>query len=235
MKEQLINLNSKLLKIWPLAVVITGLLLSASITFASFTLQTKREVIIERPVEKAVLGIEASPSATPVPSIEPSPSVLTIIAPPKPPIKPSPSAAAVSSPAATPAPQNPVPVIIQVVSTPTPTASPSPSPSLEPSPTPVAQKVSIEIKQPDSQINFDLEITEGINVCQAMQKAKDEGKINSISISDKYLESFGTLFVEEINGYKNNWVFTVNGESPNGCSLVTLKNGDKVAWEFLNL
>lgn len=248
MKEQikikLTNLKSE--KIWPLAIVITGLLLSASITFASFSIITRKEVIAQKPVEtQAVLGLKASASTTPtaIPSLEPSPIIVKIIPSPKPSIKPTPTTIATSAPVvisqSNPNPQNTSPIIIQIVSTPSPSPSsspsPSPSPSLEPSPSPVVRTVAVEIKQPDATLNFDLEITNEMNVCQVMQKAKDQGKINSISISDKYLESFGTLFVEEINGYKNNWTFTVNGESPNGCSLVTLKNGDKVAWEFLNL
>lgn len=245
MKEQInkiLNLTPE--RIWPFAIVITGLMLSASITFASFTLTTRKEVIVEKPIEtKAVLGLEtSSPTPEIVSSIIPLPPAPIIIPTPKPSTKPTP----VPSPSSVAASQqnNPTsqtnnPVIIQVIATPTPspsqTPTPEPSPSINPSPSPVAQKISIEIKQPDTQINFDLEITEGINPCQALQKAKDEGKINSLTISDKYLASFGTLLVEEINGYKNNWVFTVNGQSPNGCSLITLKNGDKVIWEFLNL
>lgn len=246
MKEQIKNriTNLKPEKIWPLAIVVTGLLLSASITFASFSLTTKREVIIEKPTEaKSVLGIEVSPSATLIPipnsSIAPSPSAFTGTPSPKPSIKPSPSATSTPIPTSQQSsiPQSTNPIIIQIIATPTPVPSqtPIPSPTLEPSPSPITQKIAVEIKQPDSQINFELEITDGINVCAAMQKAKDEGKINSLTINDKYLESFGTLFIEEINGYRNNWVFTVNGESPVGCSQSILKNNDKLNWEFLNL
>lgn len=246
MKEQISKLlNLKPERIWPFAIVITGLMLSVSITFASFSFTTRKEVIVERPLEAKVLGVEATPIAEPstTPLPEASLSDFKIVSSPKPSIKPSASPLASFSPLVSSQPssnsQNSSPVIIQIVATPTPAPSqnttPSPSPSLEPTPAPATKKVTIEIKQPDNAFSFDIEITEGINACAVMQKAKDEGKINSVTISDKYLESFGTLLVEEINGFKNNWVFTVNGESPNGCSLVTLKNGDKVSWEFLNL
>lgn len=244
MKEQINRLISKPEKIWPFAIVITGLMLSASITFASFSLGTKREVLVEKPIQtQEVLGLEATASAVlaPSPSAQPSPSVLKIIPTPKPSVQPSvvPTSTPAGSSQQTNSSSQSTPVIIHIIATPVPSPflspSPSPSPSSEPSPSPIAQKVVIEIRQPDAQINFELEITEGINVCQVMEKAKEAEKINSLTISDKYLESFGTLLVEEINGFRNNWVFTVNGESPNGCSLITLKNGDKVAWEFLNL
>lgn len=237
MKKLIENLKPE--KIWPFAIVITGLMLSASITFASFSFSAKREVVIEKPTEsKSVLGLEVtvSPTPSPIPSTAASLTATNAYkATPTP--KPSATPVAVPTPVTNSNPQNPTPVIVQIISTPAPVASltPEATPTSEPSPSPVAQKIAVEIKQPDAQMNFELEIIEGIDACAALQKAKDEGKINSLTISDKYLESFGTLLIEEINGYKNNWVFTVNGESPNGCSLINLKNGDKVVWEFLNL
>lgn len=257
MKEQIRNkVTIHFKRIWPFAIVLTGLLLSASITFASFSFLTNNKSLVEKPVEKeAVLGLEvnasAAPTLGPVLPVTPSPSIIKKVIPSaKPSVSPTPSPSPVLAPSPVANSQSnnsnsPSTSSQNSQSTPTPTPTVSPSPDVvpspsasstpSPSPSPAAQMISMEIKQPDATFNFNVEISEGMNVCQVMQKAKDEGKINSLTINDKYLATFNTLLIEEINGYKNSWVFTVNGESPMGCSLTSLKNEDKIAWEFLNL
>lgn len=94
-------------------------------------------------------------------------------------------------------------------------------------------QVNLEIKNGDSSSNFSIGISENMNVCDVLSKARDEGKISSVSFDDSYMETFKSKFVTEINGIKSNWVFKVNGTSPLGCSLYTVKNSDKIEWETL--
>ena len=109
---------------------------------------------------------------------------------------------------------------------PTPTASQTPAPS------PIASIVHIEIKTPNGSSSFETEITDGMNLCDIMQKAKDSGKINSITFDDSYLSVYKSKYVQEINGFSNNWTFTVNGSTPLGCSLSNPKPNDSIIWKF---
>lgn len=179
----------------------------------------------------SISGIKKSsikPFATPHTSVFPSPTTSS-----------NPSSTPVSNTSSTSSNNQSTPVSTNIPSSsplpsPTPFLSASASATLEPSSSPMIDNVSVEVKQPDTDLQFTIEITDGMNVCQVMQKAKDEGKIASLTLNDKYLSSFNTLLVSEINGYQNNWIFTINGESPNGCSLVIVKNNDNIVWEFLN-
>lgn len=120
-------------------------------------------------------------------------------------------------------------------STVAPTAAPSEMPTLTPTAAPivVARTVSVEIKTADSSSNFSVELKDGMNVCDVLQKAKDEGKISSLTIDDSYLSNLKSRYVSEINGYKNNWTFKVNGVSPLGCSLSNPKPDDIIIWNIL--
>lgn len=69
-----------------------------------------------------------------------------------------------------------------------------------------------------------------MNACQLLTAARDQGLIKSVSL--KYYPSFNSYYVEEINGYENNWTFKVNGSSPKGCSLASVTQGDTVSWTY---
>ena len=120
----------------------------------------------------------------------------------------------------------------------TPISTPSLSPTLMPSPSPslapiITSLVSVEVQASGTQnLKFTVEFKDGMNVCDVMQEAKDEGKINSITFDDSYLSSYKSRYVSEINGYKNNWTFTVNGTGPLGCSLILPKPNDSIVWKF---
>ena len=93
--------------------------------------------------------------------------------------------------------------------------------------------MNVDIKTPDSSSSFSVELTDGMSVCDVLQKAKDDGKISSLTIDDSYLSTLKSKYVSEINKYKNNWTFTVNGNSPLGCSLSYPKPNDIIVWKFL--
>lgn len=122
-------------------------------------------------------------------------------------------------------------ISIQVIPTQTPT--PTLQPTLTPTPTVVANAVNLQIQTPDGTSTFTVTLKDGADVCGVLQTAKDEGKINSLTIDDSYLSSLGSRYVYEINGYKNNWTFTVNGEFSNvGCSQKFPKPNDIIVWKF---
>ena len=232
------RLNKLFREIIPALVIFSVLLFAGSVSFAfapksAHTIAADEPRVVETvkeevgfsplskhsPQTKQVLGIAAKVvlnSSTP--SFTPKASVL-----------PSPSSVPTSVPVQTIVVRN----VTEVVNTPAPTSTATPAPSIEPSPTPTPLTVNIEVNSPAGKSNFSLKITDGMNACEILQKAKDEGKIASLTLDDKYLESFGTLLVAEMNGYSTNWVFTVNGESPMGCSLSFPKSGDQIVWTYL--
>lgn len=114
------------------------------------------------------------------------------------------------------------------------TASPTmlPTPTSAPKPTSIIYFVNVQIQAPDAASNFSIELKQGMNVCDVLQKAKDEDKIKSLIFDDSYISNYKSRYIYEINGYKNNWTFTVNGNSPLGCSLYTPKANDIIIWKF---
>lgn len=114
---------------------------------------------------------------------------------------------------------------------PGPTSVPTPEPSATPTPTPESETVTLRIEAPAGAVNLTLPLSND-NVCDLLLRARMEGKINSVTLDDSYLPTLKSAYVVEINGYRNNWTFTVNGQSPRGCSLYQPKSGDVVVWKF---
>ena len=114
-----------------------------------------------------------------------------------------------------------------------PSSTPVPIPTSTVVPIKAFENVNVEIKAGGSSASFTIETTDSMDVCSIMEKAKDEGKINSLTMDDSYLSTLNSKYVKEINGYKDNWTFTVNGNSPLGCSLYTVKPNDLIIWKFL--
>jgi hypothetical protein len=120
------------------------------------------------------------------------------------------------------------------------TPSPKPTESfIAPSSTPTLVEavpksfVNMKIITPNGESNFTVELKDNQTACDNLVESKAEGKIISVTLKDTYLDSLGSLYVYEINGYKNNWVFYLNGKgSSTGCSKVFPKNGDTVEWKF---
>ncbi len=113
----------------------------------------------------------------------------------------------------------------------TPNPSP-PAPAPTPPPSLTTAIVSVTIITPNPTSNFTVLLEDGFNVCDVLIKAKNEGKISSLTLDDSYLSTYKSLYVYEINGFANNWTFTVNGESPLGCSLYFPKDKDTIVWKF---
>ncbi len=223
--------NKLLIKILPIFIVTSSLVLAGVFTYSIAPKPSHAETTT--PVR--VLGV-AAPSPSPIFSPTPSPKIIILVSPKPTPLK---SPVVPISPTPQPSPsakvENTVPSSPQPTNTPSPSASvaPSPSPSPSLSPTPLVSQINVQIKTPDTNSAFSLQIEDGINACDLMTKAKNEGKISSLTLDDSYLATFHTLLVKEINGLKDNWTFTVNGESPMGCSLVNLKDKDQIIWEFI--
>lgn len=96
-----------------------------------------------------------------------------------------------------------------------------------------SQTVSMHIIDPidpDGTNNFMVNLHSGNTICDSLQEAKSEGKIQSVSMT--WYQSFNSYYVTEINGFSNNWTFTVDGQSPQGCSLYTPKAGDTIVWKY---
>lgn len=112
-------------------------------------------------------------------------------------------------------------------------ARPAPSFSSSTNETSHRNMVNMKIITPEGESNFTVELKDGQNACDNLYEAKAEGKIKSLTIKDTYLESMGSLYVYEINGYKNNWILSLNGKSSSyGCSKVFPKVGDVVEWKL---
>ena len=98
--------------------------------------------------------------------------------------------------------------------------------------TPAQQKVHMKIIAPDGTSEFDIDLREGEDLCENIEEAKSEGHIRSLTMDNFYLETFGSRYVREINGYSNNWTVKVNDARPEGCSLYMPKAGDTIIWTF---
>ena len=120
-----------------------------------------------------------------------------------------------------------------------PTAQPSPTPTVmqissTSTPTPIisSQDVTIQITEPDGTFTFQVDLHNGNTVCDILQTAKSEGKIKSLTFDSSYMSSLHSLYIKEMNGFSDNWTFTVNGSSPLGCSLINPKPNDSIEWKF---
>jgi hypothetical protein len=218
-------------RLLPFIIVLNCLYLAGSLSFILktqvFAVKSEVPVVTETTKVSQVLGeFITSPSPSPTPIV----SVTKVSS------NPRPTPQNTINPSSEPKTYITNNYITQVISTPipSPTTSPIPSPSYTPTPIPTLSVIHVSIKLPDTEASFTVESEDGINACDLLLKAKSIGKINSVTLDDSYLSSFNTLLVTEINGFSNFWVFTVNGESPMGCSLVSLKNGDHVIWEYIN-
>lgn len=111
-------------------------------------------------------------------------------------------------------------------------------PSLTPvpptvTPTQISAAVEVTISQPDGTSTFNIAWHEGMNVCDVIKQAKAAGHITSLTLDESYIASMKSPYIYEINGYKDNWVFEVNGKPTLGCALVTIEQDDHVMWKYI--
>jgi hypothetical protein len=207
---------------FPILIILSGLLFAGSV---SSSLVPKNS-IRNNPQPTVTNYVLGTSTQVPTPSVTPTPTKQVVIPTSKPILT--------SIPTLSPTPTNiPSQTIITIVITPTPSPTAVPTPTSSPTPTLIPTLIIVEVKEPNHDFTFPLSIQDGINACQLLEFAKDQGKINSVTLDDRYLSSFNTLLVKEINGFQDNWTFTVNGNSPMGCSLINLHNNDSVVWEYV--
>ncbi len=116
-----------------------------------------------------------------------------------------------------------------------PTLTPIPeplSPTPTPTATPVIETVRLRIETPHETVDLRVPLKSGNDVCSILITAKNEGGLRSLTIDDSYKQTYQSAYVVEINGYRDNWTFTVNGITPRGCSLFSPKKDDVVVWRF---
>ncbi len=92
--------------------------------------------------------------------------------------------------------------------------------------------VLMQITDPEGTRSFEIRLHDGATVCDILQEAKDEGSIRSLTLDDSWLATYGSLYVREIDGFSNNWTFSVNGTHPRGCSLYKPRANDRITWKF---
>lgn len=164
----------------------------------------------------------------------------------KPEIKNSVKGISINKIISTPTPQDtPTPgIVYQVIQKPStttqqpPTSTPAPTVqqatnNSNPQPTSApSQAVNMQVTEPDGTFNFTVNLNSGNTACDLLNEAKQEGKIKSVTMDDSYMSTLHSPYIKEINGYQNNWTFTVNGSSPQGCALYSPKAGDSIVWKF---
>lgn len=91
----------------------------------------------------------------------------------------------------------------------------------------------LQIVDPDGTHSFSLVLLPGDTACSLLEHARSQGKLTSLTIDDSWLTTYGSLYVREINGYSNKWVFEVNSAKIDvGCSHYTPLQGDSLVWKF---
>ncbi len=133
--------------------------------------------------------------------------------------------------------QNPTPVMLQKTAYPPTTAYPAQTTTTSTTTTTTSTEstspqVSMTVSEPDGTNTFTINYHDGMNACDSLTEAKTEGKIRSVTIDNSYQSTLHSSYVKEINGYSNNWTFTVNGQAPNGCSLYVMHQGDNIVWKY---
>lgn len=98
-----------------------------------------------------------------------------------------------------------------------------------PAPRPAA-KLSLSINGVIT--TFAVTLNGATDACTILTLAKNQGYLKSVTLDNSYINTLHSAYVREINGYKNNWTFKVNGTSPKGCSLATINKGDTVTWTY---
>ena len=70
------------------------------------------------------------------------------------------------------------------------------------------------------------------NPCSILNDAKNDGKIKSVTITH-YDAPLNSDYVKEINGFSDNWKFSIDGDGkPAGCSNYKLNKNSTVTWKY---
>ncbi len=102
---------------------------------------------------------------------------------------------------------------------------------IPPTSAPAQQTINLTISEPDGTTANIITLNGDQTPCSILNEAKSEGKIKSLTIQN--YPSLHSDYIQEINGYQNNWNFTLNGvNEPTGCSNYHLHANDTVTWKF---
>lgn len=117
--------------------------------------------------------------------------------------------------------------------TPTPTAIIQQETAIKPtSPQAPDNSFKINVDEPDGNLSFSIPFHDGTNPCSVLTDAKNSGNIKSVTVNH-YGAPLNSDYVKEINGFSDNWNFSINGNSmPKGCSNYNLNSGDTVLWKY---
>lgn len=232
-----IFINSKLKSILPALVVLMGLSVASVISYGFYLMNDRDggEVVVEENLNELEEVFEENIGETEAQYF--SDEVAVLHAP-----RPTVTAGLIETlPASTPTPTP------DDTTTSTPTsatkskskseseATPYPTPEPTPKQQPEKSKISLTMSI-DGGSSFSLSIDEGKNHCEALEKAKIDGKIASLNM--KYDSSLGSYGVFQINDVGVDgqvwWVYEVNDKKvPLGCSHTEVKDGDSVKWKYL--
>lgn len=187
----------------PLLIIATACFLLSGVSFVNYQRQIKPVKVATTSKPKKVLAISQNPSPTQITKQE-NKIVITDTPIPTSMSNMANSNAANATPTST------------VTNTPPPTKSPY---------------LTLNINEPDGSFSYSLNLQTGSNPCSILNDAKNAGDIKSLTIV--HYSSLNSDYVKEINGYSNNWNFSLNGNvEPTGCSNYTLSNGDSVTWKY---
>ena len=130
--------------------------------------------------------------------------------------------------------QSPTPATASPAITISPTPKATPTPTITPKPTSNASNaVTIHIVQPNITQEFSVASGDHTDACAILLQAKNEnpGKITSLDIVT-YPQN-NSKYLRELNGFADNWKYTVNGTSPDkDCSQMIVKPYDIIQWKF---
>jgi hypothetical protein len=92
--------------------------------------------------------------------------------------------------------------------------------------------INLEINGSEGKNKFTLNYKDGTNPCSILNDAKNDGKIRSLTILH-YGAPLNSDYVKEINGFSDNWNFSIDGSGkPSGCSNYILNKNSTVTWKY---
>jgi len=127
-------------------------------------------------------------------------------------------------------------ILTSNVSATAPTSTPPAKPVASTTPIPQTQlpqqTINLTISEPDGAFSSTIVLSGTQTPCSILTEAKNEGKIKALTIKT-YGAPLNSDYVQNINGYQNNWTFSLNGiTEPTGCSNYHLQNGNSIVWKF---
>lgn len=141
------------------------------------------------------------------------------------PISPTPESSAVSPSA------YPTDITVSIPSITPHSQNPQSSPTAKAA-LPAKSVITVRLEEPKGNFKFTLFLPDGANPCSVLNSLKEAGKLESLDVTH-YGPPLNSDYVKEIDGYRDNWTFDINGEKkPAGCTNYILSAGATVTWKF---